>query len=364
MGRGRLPRARTGKRLVNQPTGFPAFFGSRRKPRVITSDVWAFLRNHSQKVLKGEAETKALAYIDQAFEFYEAGANPRISSRPVLYYYSFLNLVKLLLIHRNIALPPAVRHGISDPKANIRRRLRFESQAVRVEVGASDHSNLFPELIGALSGKSLRRPAVFLVKDLMAQIPGIHRTYCQVVDWEPIFCPLYATEILSGGSSVWVRIRLKRHGTDVNKTLPKLRNLSEFERVLTQVEPHDADNEVWFETKTPVPGSRKGIDAAIRVLWKQIQSCGVWALLTGDGYRYYLGDVPAARRFPQLCSAYAIMFYLGSLTRYKPYDFDKIIKRDYAWLVSEFLETQPLQFVYVLASTISGVDVVRPFALP
>ncbi len=54
------------------------------------------------------------------------------------------------------------------------------------------------------------------------------------------------------------------------------------------------------------------------------------------------------------------MFYLGSITRYKPYDFDKIITQRYSWLIGEFLSTQPMQFLYALASHLDGVEVVRP----
>ncbi len=81
---------RSGRRLPVQPTGFPAYYGNRRRPRIITEDVWAFLHSNSQKVLKGPKATAACAFLEQAFEFYEAGRNPRLSSRPVLYYYSFL----------------------------------------------------------------------------------------------------------------------------------------------------------------------------------------------------------------------------------------------------------------------------------
>jgi hypothetical protein len=56
------------------------------------------------------------------------------------------------------------------------------------------------------------------------------------------------------------------------------------------------------------------------------------------------------------------MFYLGSLTRYKPADFDKIVTHRYSWMVAEFLETQPVQFIYGIASFLGGVEVVRPFA--
>ena len=56
------------------------------------------------------------------------------------------------------------------------------------------------------------------------------------------------------------------------------------------------------------------------------------------------------------------MFFLGSVTRYRPYDYDTILGGRYAWLVEEFIATQPTQFLYLLASTLAGVEVVRPLA--
>ena len=65
---------------------------------------------------------------------------------------------------------------------------------------------------------------------------------------------------------------------------------------------------------------------------------------------------------PPLAAVYAALFYLGSITRYKPDVFDKIIAGGYSWVVGELLATQPLQFLYHLASELAGVDVVLPYA--
>ncbi len=109
-------------------------------------------------------------------------------------------------------------------------------------------------------------------------------------------------------------------------------------------------------------GDYGGIDTALGWLAWNVRRIGVWALLTRDGDRYYFGAFNKRERLPQLCSMYAAMFYLGSITRYKPYDFDRIVSGRHAWLVNEFLATQPEQFLYVLASTLAGVEVVRPLA--
>lgn len=42
------------------------------------------------------------------------------------------------------------------------------------------------------------------------------------------------------------------------------------------------------------------------------------------------------------------MFFLGSVTRYNPYFFDTLMDEKEQWLISEFLNTQPKQFLYEL----------------
>ena len=89
---------------------------------------------------------------------------------------------------------------------------------------------------------------------------------------------------------------------------------------------------------------------------------GISSILTADGYRHYAALATPARFVPQMAATYAVAFYLGSITRYKPQDFDKIVGSEYHWLVEEFLATAPTQFVYTIASWLADVEVVKPFA--
>src|SRR5688572_28738022 len=114
---GRPRQARKGTEVKNHPEGFPLFF-DRRKQRIVTADPWAFLTQLAVTKLKKNEEDIALAYIQQGHEFYDAAQNPRLNSIPLLYYYSFLNVLKAALLIRGVSLPAAARHGISDPRRN------------------------------------------------------------------------------------------------------------------------------------------------------------------------------------------------------------------------------------------------------
>lgn len=327
---------------------------------MVTSDPWAYLRYKSRVLLSKEQALRASAYIDQAFDFFEAAANPRTSSRPLLYYYSFLNLAKILILHkRQMQLPLIVKHGVADPKANLKQRLRFPGQQTRFLRPTRNHSELFPEFLLALEGRTNVCGRVFKVIDLLKQIPGIHRTSCSVLGHGPRFCPIDAIEFCSDGKQVWTRLRIKRSDRDVKESLPRIRTSQRFRRIFSRA--GAGEEELCFETQ-PVRGSRRGIDTAIGTLSRRLRALGMYAILTQQGYRYYLANFPPRNIMPQLCPVYAVMFYLGSITRYKPHHFDAIISKGYDWLVAEFLETQPSQFLYLLASHIAGVEVMKPYA--
>jgi hypothetical protein len=325
----------------------------------VTSDVWGYLKHVAAAKLPKSEENKAVCFIDQALEFFQAADNPKLYSRPLNYYYSFLNLAKMAMLVKGVPLPPTARHGISDPRANLRTRLRISGQRVRSETCAGDHSQVFPELVHMLGGE-ITTPRNFKIPVLLSQMPGIHRTYCRVTKSAPQFLPIRRLELLRENRELWVRLAFSKIDKDVTSTLPRIRNRQEFRRVFGQVQSAD-DNEIWFESGV-IHGPTNATDRAIRELAEIVREIGVWPILTSSGNRFYFCAVPKRDQLPALASIYAVMFYLGSITRYKPYDFEKIVTHKHAWLIGEFLNTQPTQFLYVLASHLDGVEVVRPYA--
>lgn len=342
-------------------TGFPVFFYRRRLPRVITEDVWACLRHLMERSegLSHEGRRQIMAYVEQAFDFYQAAENPQIASRPLLYYYAFLNLAKAFLVAKGISLPARVNHGIKEPAENNRQRVRFEGQKVFVQRPSPDRSQVFPELVRALRGTPVS-PRSFRVLDLLAQVPAIHRTYTDVRRRAPSFLPIKKFEILSDGK--YLRVRMLVSSTaEARRVLLTIRKQRQFRKTFARLRAR-TKGEIWFEGKRE-RGRGRGIDKGVSELANPVRNCGIWAILTEDGYSYYMATFPRRRYLPQLASIYAIMFYFGSVTRYRPYNFDRIVGGRYAWLVKEFIATQPYQFLYLMASTLAGVDVVRPFAL-
>lgn len=354
-----FPAARRGRPIKNWPTGFPLFVSGRR-PRVVTADPWALLRDLAVRTLDRVHERIAIAHVEQAFDFFEAATTPHMGSKPLLYYYAFLNLVRAALVIRKVQIPPATTHGISDPRANVRERLRFEGQRINIHAAAHNHSQLFPEFLRTLGHTATAQRSMRVI-DTLAQIPSIHRTFTQVTGGDPQFLPIKRTELLTADGEVWAKVWFERADEDVRMTLPDLRRRREFQRFFQQVTTEDGDDDHCFQTVF-VRGQKKGIDNGLMKLALGFRTLGASFVLTSPGYRFYLPTTSASRRLHPLAATYASMFYFGSVVRYKPDVFDKILKGGFAWVVGELLATQPHQFLYGLASELVGVDVVRPFA--
>ena len=350
--------ASKGTRLPNQPTGMPLFF-EERGLRVVTADPWAYLKNLAGEQSKAEA-VRLRAYIDQAQDFFSAAENPRTGSKPLLYYYSFLNLAKVALRLWGVNLPPRLVHGISDPAANRRTRMRLEGQKVNVLRAATNHSQVFPEF-SRIFGGDVSRDRTYRVVDILAQVAVVHRTYVGATGADPLLLPVLRTEALSDGQRVWLRLAFSRTDQDVQQTLSRIKKRREFKRQLTPVRSED-DDEFWYETSAE-EGRGRGVDPALRRLTESLYDVPFTAILTGEGYRYYICDVGARTWLHPLVAIYAVTFYLGSVTRYKPEDFGKIIGGGHAWVVEEMLATAPTQFLYMLCSSLAGLEVVRPFAV-
>jgi hypothetical protein len=115
---------------------------------------------------------EALAYLDQAEDYFNAGNQGRINVRPVLLYYSMLNLAKCLLIARNPSLAmEQARHGlitIPQGRAILGDRIAIKNSAKYV--------NVFGELVAALEGKGLSLRDLQVGHILPQILPG-HRLW-------------------------------------------------------------------------------------------------------------------------------------------------------------------------------------------
>ncbi len=135
-------------------------------------DPWAILFEavYRSKIPKAKVHD-ALAYLDQAEDYFNAGSQGwRLNVKPVLLYYSMLNLAKCLLIVRNPSLDMArARHGLV---ATLQRNAILGD---RICVKSSaNYVNVFGELMRTLEGAG---PSLqdLQVRHVLPQILPAHR---------------------------------------------------------------------------------------------------------------------------------------------------------------------------------------------
>jgi hypothetical protein len=344
--------------------GFPLRTGPRYVALVLASDPWEYLDYHLRDELGERGAERPRAFLEQARDFFQAAESHRVSSRPLLYYYSFLNLAKVLLLARGVSLDDRPIHGLKMIGSGQAGGKRFAVQKVTVERRGPGKA-VFPQLVAELGG-SVTNGQELKVIQLLQQIVGIHGTWADVKGERGCFAHARLDPMISADlTGVYGRVLLEKPwgSPDLHKAIAKRMGLSQV-RIPSDCRPTEPSSSslACLETRRVKPKGR-GYLIALSAVAQTLRRDVVHALLTRQGYRLYLSDFGAGEsaRLPQVASIYAAMFYLGSITRYQPQDFDTIVRLRWAWLVSDFLNSQPRQFLYLMASEISGNEVVIPF---
>lgn len=355
----KLVKAMPGDNLHKNVGCFPLYFDG-RQPRAITSNPWAFVTDYLSERLDATNRRRGMAYVDQAYEFFEAARTYAKKSRPLLLYYSYLNLAKAVLVAKGVNLPLSAKHGISDPRINVKENLKLGGQKIRIESRAQDNSNIFPELAHLLDGDHLIGKSHHVIY-WFGWVPSIHRTFSEVMDYYECLLPIDKLEVLYDNGYVWTRIYFGRGDKNKESLRKEIIKKNGFRKVFHQVDVSDNTNYCYESIREK--GRTKAIDQALNRLAKKVRSIGLTGILTTNGYRLYFGYSRGEPFVPGPLAAYGAVFYLGSLVRYKPQDFETLVCGKYRWIIEEFLETEPSQFVYQMAALLSGREVTRPTAL-
>lgn len=89
-----------------------------------------------------------------------------------------------------------------------------------------------------------------------------------------------------------------------------------------------------------------------------IKQKGIWSYTDGCEYRQFI-SIDKSLNMGSISVIYIMMFFWGSITRYHSYLFDSLLTKKEKWLISEFLKTQPKQFLYHIASQVTGITLLK-----
>lgn len=373
----KLPAARAGEPLLIKDRELDFSFRVMRRTNarwgmhsmLYAADPWAVIGGSiSDQVINPSEREAATSFVRQAREYFTAAERAStIETRPLLYYYSFLNLGKAIAIARGRSgLVGKVGHGI----AAIDSRGHTPSSAELV-IQASAASGSKPSAVDELHRALEEAPVIaadYPVRDIIAQSVVAHRMWREGFGTprKERFITVERVRLFHDDASrqVWSRIYIRRdtlkaRGRGLTETLRESTLEAHF-RGVVDPDPEVASTFHTLEQTTPTSYTGRAADVVMDVvgllkskLWETITSAYPYR-------RFYLYLSPTGeKRMPQWLSIYSILFWLGSLTRYQPVELLEALDGSFGPFFREFLETQPTQLLYVFASEVKQQDVTK-----
>jgi len=332
--------------------------------RLYVKDPWATLFEaiYRSKTPKARVD-EALSYLDQAEQYFNAGIQTgcRLNVKPVLLYYSVLNLAKALMAVRRPQLELShAYHGLSATREGQRAILGDE---IRV-MTSTTRVNIFSEVMQLLD----RRNPTFgslNVRHLLPQILPAHRLWTYACGKKEQFI---AIEIAAMHNPValkaWLVLRIDRGELSyLGKSVRSLIASSGLRGSWEQVNSENQDV-ILIEQRGTEGYSHRPLDC-VQKLFGTLRPA-LWSVVTSvyPHRKYYLNldSKLGPRRLPQWAAMYVLFYYLSDLTRYRPVHFDRFLEGKYGPQIESILDECPRQFLYLMASELLEREV-APAAL-
>lgn len=319
---------------------------------VLTRDAFTFV----ELWLRRNCEA-ALPYWAQAKNYFEGSLALPPEASPLTLYYAFLNAAKALLKVKGVAF--SERHGVSgefDPTA----RRALSNEVVKIQDSG---------IVAALAAY-LEEPepmAEHTMKDLLGNLPYIHRAFRHTyASQTELFIPLVKPVYRQHPTDPYVWFSAEIHGRFADKRT--LRTLPERFEV-------DAG---WkascvIRTKKRVKWSKRGDSAVDReAAWKRLCTLHRTTRLevkhiSGQLDYWYLkrpGSPTRPLRRYDMTIAMAAMHRLSELSRYDPRGLVSYLGGKENWLISEFIQLAPKQFMDELVCEMTSLELRLPGVRP
>jgi hypothetical protein len=336
------------------------------QPQVFANDPWNVIASALNRHCNSSRLSAASIFLDQAKDYYDvANASQLTAARPLLSYYSMLNMTKSYILtfgpHNNL---DSMRHGLQEANA---RNPSFLTHSLEVHPSTAQTLNGFAEFQNSLTGRPVNARSQLSVSQLFAQSILGHRLWSSAASRRERFVQVARVWYMHSQprNQVWLRLYffaddLSRLGITHRQLLTEGRFSTQFHQV-TCSELEGNRSLICFEQQTPIASSNWPSDriASLNALLKD----NLWeVLLSSAPYRrYYAYVAPASETvLHQLVSIYALAYYFGSVTRYRPRQFQDMLNSPFGSFIREFVDHQILQFAYVLAAEFDKRDVVKP----
>jgi hypothetical protein len=335
--------------------------------RVFTSNPWAVIEESIAQKCPKNLRATAYAFRAQAQDFFEMGQASKLTfAKPLPFYYSFLNLVKAFVLTAGKGVSDyRPQHGMSEAA----RDRQVEGAIIKVHAHSSHRRNAFADFYAALTGSQLLHAKNLRLGHLLPQILFGHRLWCSAAGTRDRFVPIRKIEFIENRDEkkTWLRAVIKRE--ELRRSNISQQDLLRGSRLSNDwavVRVDDAefteDKFLWIEAVTPRKYTHRASDELFEVAGELKKNLWSSVLLHPPYRRYYLYVAPQSEQsavLPQLLSMFVVIFFLGSITRYRPHHFERLLDTRYGPHLIGAVDEIPMQFVYLLASEILSREVTK-----
>lgn len=330
--------------------------------RLFVNDPWELMAEAiARAVAPGKARDIAQSFRRQAEDYFRAATTGReLAVRPVLLYYAFLNLSKAYGIAKgNALLAGTAHHGINSvsmPKRIPKSLIRFATRAGTL---------VFQELLKLLQGNVALLSSPLHLGHLLPQILPGHRLWCYATKRAERFLTIENFDVLHSPAikRVWLNLYLNKNDLE-RINISEARVLSQADLGDFQVAADYSSNDLLcYQQRNPdvyMADPAEALDEIIRrnrnKIWETVKTASPYR----KPYIYCSPPSEQRSRLPQMLSIYLFMFFLGSVTRYSPGDFEDLLESKYGPFFDTFISESPTQFLYLMASDILAREVSKP----
>jgi hypothetical protein len=327
-------------------------------PFALTSDPWHYLKAWLQKQISEIKKStdhrkkleKALYFAQLAENFQKAADLTELPTKGTLAYYSILNLVKTFLLTKDYDLENITEyHGLSLP-SNKSTELKVAPATTTSGI------NIFLEFARQM-GCTIAPGSKIDLDEMIGEIVEVHEMAYNLgkLSAKRKFLPI-DIRILTNKSK---RNKLT-YEFIFEKKNAKLMRTDKFGTgdLNAKLEKQDDDEKrkdcTIYRAKISLNYTNTSDSSwrnNYRIICQEIESLKVVSMLTRSGYRHYLNLQPAKHTSP--IYFFSLMYYIGSVARYRPTLNSTILEGDYSALLHEVMNTCPKQFLYFMVSKIT-----------
>ena len=190
------------------------------------------------------------------------------------------------------------------------------------------------------------------IQKMLCSCIGIHRTYCETYNCKENYIQVCDLALFSEGRRLFSKYKVCKCNPQLQAELQAAGyNIISENDVATGITIYYWEEEQLMSNYAPTK-----LDYYL--LATKLREKGLWYFTDGDKYKTFISTEPL--RISTESIIYCLMFFFGSITRYHPYLFDSLLTEQQMWVISEFLKTQPKQFLYMVTSRTIESSILKP----